>query len=121
MSSGGRELADSHVELDSLSGSPESDHVTLDLDETSRGPQSRRMLLDSDWNQLEYFGLDSLSKHKKPEHELEAVKHSGTRDYYNQLNSFITDLEDMASGKCESEEDAQGTLVNIRQQRSSVG
>lgn len=78
----------------------------------------RRLLVESDWNQNEYFSLATLSNKKKSDHELQAVKRSDTRDYYEQLNTFITDLEDMASGKCESEEDAEGTLRSSARSRS---
>lgn len=113
MSSGGREYSEANVELDNLDRGFGEEHVALDLDDTSQAPKMRRLLADSDWNQLEYFGLSSLSTKKKSEVEIQAVKHSGTRDYYEQLNNFITDLEDMASGKCDSEEEVQGTLNRL--------
>lgn len=79
------------------------------------------MLLESDWNQLEYFGLSSLSNKKKSDDEIQAVKHSGARDYYEQLNSFIVGLEDMASGKCDSDEDIEGTQTHSARRQSPNG
>jgi len=86
----------------------DGEHVILDLEERSQSPKSRKLLADSNWESNPYFGLTTLSEKKKTDEELETVQHSGTREYYKELNTLITDLEDMAAGKSATEEEAEG-------------
>ena len=86
----------------------DSEHVILELEERTQAPRSRHLLAESDWNKNPYFGLKSFMAKKKSQEELEGVQHGGTKEYYQNLNSFIADLEDMASGKVDSEDDELG-------------
>lgn len=92
----------------------DSEQVVLDLDDRSQEPRARRLFAESDWNKNSYFGLNNLLEKRKSDSELHAVQHSGTKEYYKDLNTFITDLEDMAAGKTEDEDAISGTQSFIR-------
>lgn len=92
----------------------DSEQVVLDLDDRSQGPRARRLFAESDWNKNSYFGLNNLLEKRKSDSEIHAVQHSGAKEYYKDLNTFITDLEDMAAGKTEDEESVSDNDTRVK-------